>query len=383
MTTSSKKKTSMDSVTIESITGIEVPSVNIAPVKNTRNRRWMLTLSAEQYNAEQIKCQLDKYTTYAGQQERGSKTGYIHYHVFIEHRNPIAFSTLKKKFPTAHIEEVTDPQATLNYVTKELTAYPTANPVRFQKGTFKFRVKEAKSRAVKANFDDLYGMVLAGNSLEHLMLELPQAAWHERKLAAVEAAVLADKYSKKERDVTVTYIWGVTGAGKTHSVYSKHGFEDVYVIDDYVNPFDNYSGQPVIVFDEFHSSISNFGYLLKLTDKWPVKLQARYHNKWAGFNHVYIISNEPLESQYQTIQETKPATWNALLRRIDNIIYMGTPYSPEDETPTVKKPATRKTSTAKQSQTAKKVPAKKATTAAKKPATKRPTRSIAIEDLQF
>ena len=383
MTILSNQKTNSDSATIESITGIEVPSVDIAPVRNTRNRRWLITLSAEQYSVEQIKFQLDKYTTYAGQQEKGSKTGYVHYHVFIEHRNPIAFLTLKKKFPTAHIEEVTDPQATLNYVTKERTAYPTANPVRFQKGTFKFRVKEAKEVAIKANFNDLYGMVKAGNSLEHLILELPQAAWHERKLEAVEAAVLADKFSKKERDVTVTYIWGVTGAGKTHSIYAKHGFEDVYVVDDYIHPFDNYSGQPVVVFDEFHSSISNFGYLLKLTDKWPVKLPARYHNKWAGFNHVYFISNEPLDSQYPAIQETKPATWNALLRRIgNNIIYMGTPYSPEDETPTVKKSATRKTTT-KQTQTAKKAHAKKVATATKKPAAKRATRRISSEDLRF
>ena len=39
----------------------------------------------------------------------------------------------------------------------------------------------------------------------------------------------------------------------------------------------------------------------------------------ACYHHVYITSNAPLEYQYSDIQESRPVTWEAFLRRIHNI----------------------------------------------------------------
>ena len=39
----------------------------------------------------------------------------------------------------------------------------------------------------------------------------------------------------------------------------------------------------------------------------------------ACFTHVYITSNLSLGEQYRAEQESRPETWNALLRRIDKV----------------------------------------------------------------
>jgi len=297
----------------------------LKPAQDQKNRRWILTLWAKDISQEQIETALQTYNAYAGQLEQCPTTGKLHYHVLVEHANAIRFSTLAKKFPGGHYEIARGTDAALAYVTKTETAYPAENPARFRKGKFTFEQKTAAERSRK--FADLYAAVKAGNNVDTLVLQYPEAAWHVNKLRTIEQAVLTDKWAKTTREVTVTYIHGVTGSGKTHSVYAKHGFADTYIVDDYKHPFDNYNGQPVVVFDEFHSDIE-FGYLLKLLDKWPVTLNARYNNKWAAYTHVYIISNEPLDAQYPDIRSTKPKTWAALKRRITHIQHFATTYQP-------------------------------------------------------
>jgi len=48
-------------------------------------------------------------------------------------------------------------------------------------------------------------------------------------------------------------------------------------------------------------------------------LPARYHDRIACFDTVYITSNIPLEAQYPDIQKQEMETWNAFLRRIHTV----------------------------------------------------------------
>ena len=168
---------------------------------------------------------------------------------------------------------------------KSDSAYPPDNPVRFQHGKFPFESKlnrgTTKGGKVKADFDNLYK---AGNAVNDLVYEMSEAAWHKKKLEEVEEVIRTKTYSTKMRDVKVEYWWGVSGAGKTHGVISLHGIENVYTVSNYSHPFYNYTGQKVILFDEFRSSINQLSYFLNLIDKYPVQLDARYKNKWAAYD---------------------------------------------------------------------------------------------------
>lgn len=69
----------------------------------------------------------------------------------------------------------------------------------------------------------------------------------------------AAQYGKENRDLTVYYLYGASGAGKTRSIYQAHPAGDICRITDYGGKngvrFDAYHGQPVLVLEEFYSQI--------------------------------------------------------------------------------------------------------------------------------
>lgn len=89
-------------------------------------------------------------------------------------------------------------------------------------------------------------------------------------------------------------------------------------ITNYEHPFDGYNGEDIILFDEYRSSLP-IGDFLQYLDCYPCRLPARYHDKVACYTKIFIISNISLDKQYQNIQIEQPQTYNALIRRIDEI----------------------------------------------------------------
>ena len=83
--------------------------------------------------------------------------------------------------------------------------------------------------------------------------------------------------------------------------------------------FDSYSGQDVLVFEEFNSQIP-IEEMLNYLDIYPLMLPARYSDKVACYTKVIITSNLPLEKQYVSEQLNKPKTYNAFLRRINYVM---------------------------------------------------------------
>ena len=130
------------------------------------------------------------------------------------------------------------------------------------------------------------------------------------------SSILEEKYRNVFRQMTVTYIFGPTGTGKTRSVKEGCGYSNCYAVSDYHHPFDGYRGQKVMLFDEFHSSLP-LNSMLQYLDGYPLELPCRYANKQACYTEAYIISNLPLEKQYVSEQHEKPEAWDALLRRIN------------------------------------------------------------------
>ena len=64
--------------------------------------------------------------------------------------------------------------------------------------------------------------------------------------------------------------------------------------------------------------------MLNFCDIYPIELPARYANKYACYNTVYIVSNWPLEEQYTETQLKNPTSWQAFLRRIHEVhVYVG------------------------------------------------------------
>lgn len=275
-----------------------------------RYRGYVLTIPYV-YNKERVKFKyvvnsLIKYSYFVFQLERGVETGYKHFQLYLENDNPISFSTIKNIFPYAHIEcrEGTKQQA-FEYCTKEETRLHGYWEFG-ERPNFEESVETPRSKKEKMMND-----VLDGKPDKYLMITYPTI--FSKKLVNEWRSVAGINLYQNNRNVICTYIFGSTGIGKSSYVRRKYSADQIYVVSDYERaPFDNYNGQKIIVFEEYRSNFP-LSLFLQYLDIYPLLLPARYSNKQALYDRVYIISNWSLDQQYYNCSN---ADKFALYRRI-------------------------------------------------------------------
>lgn len=281
-------------------------------------RGWMLTQSCAKITLEELKAALSEYV-YIAQKERGSEggeQGYEHYQIYIENPSPIRFDTLKNKLPNAHIEPRRGTkQEAYDYVTKSDTKLGE----NFGNGEIDLTVRQGQ----RVDIEDVMQMVRDGKTNREIEQVYPAVLFKYRKaIEETRQSYLKDKFGSIFRELKVTYIYGKAGKGKTRYVMEKHGYDNVYRVTDWTHPFDNYNGQSIMLFEEFRSSCK-VEQMLNYLDGYPIELPARYAQRTACYETVYITTNIPLEAQYVKLQETQPETWRAFLRRIHYVWHIG------------------------------------------------------------
>ena len=251
-----------------------------------------------------------RYTCW--QVELGEKEHTQHIQMYLNFDQPKRFKELKKYFPTAHFEEAKGTaKQCKDYCSKEDTR--VRGP--YEEGTF----TEERQRTDYIGF---FEMIKQGASNMEIKEAYPSLYMRERnKIDAYRQDELHNEYDLKLRtDLEVTYIYGAGGTGKSSYVVNKYGLANIFRTCRYkYGAFDRYDGQKILVLDEFDSSMSITD-LNDLLDLYPTQLMARYSDRVACYNKVYIISNLSLDDQYVNIQNEKPSQYKALCRRIHNIV---------------------------------------------------------------
>ena len=191
---------------------------------------------------------------------------------------------------------------------------------------------EEPGQGARTDIAVIYQQIEDGLSNAEIMAANPDAAMHIGKMDKIRQDILEARYREQWRDLEVTYIFGPTATGKTRGVMEQHGYGSVYRVTDYNHPFDRYAQEPVLCLDEFRSSLL-IGDMLDYLDGYPLALPARYANRQACYERVYIISNIDLREQYPNVQINEPATWKAFLRRIHHVIEYREDREPIDHGP--------------------------------------------------
>ena len=293
---------------------------------DVRSRKWLVTINnpvekGMEHNAIKAQLQLFKNCVYwCMSDEIGKDGGTYHTHIFICCSGAVRFSTLKKRFNGAHFDVCKGTAIdNKNYVFKEGKWSNTEKEDTRVDGTQEeWGDCPVERQGQRNDISDLYAMIKEGLTNYEIIESNPQYMLNLDKIERARQTVLEERFKNEWRDLTVTYIYGTTGAGKTRSVMDKYGYSNVFRVTDYEHPFDGYKGQDVIVFEEFRSSL-RIDDMLKYLDGYPVEIPCRYANKIACFTKVYIISNIALAEQYPNVQKEQTETWNALLRRIDKV----------------------------------------------------------------
>lgn len=293
-----------------------------------QSRKYQLTINNPQEKGldhEAIKKALEQLTAldyYCLADEIGAETQTQHTHVFVVLRNSTRFSRIKRLFPEAHIEAAKGTiQENRAYVQKSGKWAEDPKADTSVSGTFEESGEppEEPGQGARSDIAEIYRQIDEGMSNAEIMAANPDSAKYISLMDRVRQEVLADRFKNQWRDLTVTYIFGKTGSGKTRSVMEKYGYENVFRATNYQNPFDTYKGQDVIIFEEFRSSLP-ISDMLKYLDGYPAMLPCRYADKVACYTQVFLISNIPLDAQYFNVQHEEKESWCALLRRIGKVI---------------------------------------------------------------
>ena len=293
-----------------------------------QSRKWQLTINNPQDHGmthDEIIDRAQKFNpSYMCLADEIGEQGTYHTHVFFCSSSPMRFSTVKKRFPTAHIDKATGTSKEIrDYICKQGKWADTDKANTSIEGTFKeFGTLPSASQEKSPKMAQLMQDVKDGYSTTEIIENDPSFAFKINDIDALREKLLFEKFRKENRPVKVNYLYGDSGTGKTRSIYEKHPPEDVYRITDYSGQsgarFDDYHGEPVIVFEEFHSQVP-ISAMLNFLDIYPLRLPARYRDRVACFDTVYITSNIPLEDQYRDIQKHEMETWHAFLRRIHTV----------------------------------------------------------------
>lgn len=302
------------------------------------SRKFQITINnpiEHGYTHERIKASFAEFSglLYWCMCDEIGEQGTPHTHVYVVFVNSVMFDTLHKRFYGAHIEPANGKhQDNRDYIRKEGKWLDDAKHETNLPDTFEEwgELPPDRSRQ-ETQSAQIMQMVRDGKSNAEILTELPTAYSKLHYIEQARQTLLHEQFKDAWRDLKVTYLWGDTGAGKTRRVMDTYGYSKVFQVTNYEHPFDNYKGQDVVIFEEFRSSL-RIDDMLKFLDGYPLMLPCRYADKHACYTKVFIISNISLEQQYPNVQVDNPETWAAFLRRIHDVMHMGSNFTllPED-----------------------------------------------------
>lgn len=129
------------------------------------------------------------------------------------------------------------------------------------------------------------------------------------KLACAETC--KPRYFKPE----IKWIWGRTGVGKTRSVVETE--PDLWISGKNLKWWEGYCGQEATLFDDFRKDFCTFHELLRILDRYPMRVEFKGGSVDLCSKRMYITSCYPPDRVYDNRCEEDI---NQLLRRIDSIV---------------------------------------------------------------
>lgn len=244
--------------------------------------------------------------------EVGKKSGIAHIHILLHYENARTWESIKKKFPRGDIEAaIGNDEQCRTYISKEGNFIEHGKP----------SIQGERTDIKKTTDEIMEGKV----SVDEIAVSNPQL-YHQygRTLQKVEDIALRKKF----RTWMTTCDWyvGPTSTGKSHKAFENFNPETHYVWK-YDNGWqDGYTGQEIVIINEFRGQIK-FSELLELIDKWPKEISRRGRAPVPFLAHKIIITSSLLPHEiYHGMTSHSRDSIEQLLDRI-RIIKMTQKYS--------------------------------------------------------
>lgn len=237
-------------------------------------------------------------------------SGTPHIQGYLYVKNKISFNTLKKDFPTAHIEVAKgSPESNKTYCSKQ--------------GNFT-EFGELPKQGKRKDIEEFRDAIFDGMSRRELLMAFPlEMAKYIKFYQICREEYLAEEAKRQfinnmEPEIIVHY--GDPGTGKTLQVYKENEYDNIFKLNvgdgskDTIW-WDGYHGQDVILIDDFNGELP-ITYLLNLLDRYPMQLSIKGSKVWKIATKIYITSNHKPDQWYGCMTGSHRT---ALFRRLKHI----------------------------------------------------------------
>lgn len=315
------------------------------PIKDVRTQCWSVTISLKEDSGntlgsvQQLFIDAEKeyeeqgfaacFSEEEGKQKNESGEGYRHAQaaVYWDREKTGNFVLQLFEGTKAHIEPALNSAALCKYVQKEESH--VSGPYRF--GAWQ-QLEERLADAKKGERTDIklldeainngtsYEAIVMNPLFRHASLN-PNVDKYIRKFTNYH--YMRDRSKRcplNNGGFSVDYIFGSTGTGKTRCVEEFYGADCFRVTKEMMATtfaFEGYAGQPVILLDEFESSLP-FKQLLEYLDDVPELVNIKGGSAPARWQKVIIASSIPLTEQYRGILSKQDGSIHQLYRRLMN-----------------------------------------------------------------
>lgn len=286
-----------------------------------------------------------------------------HVHLYLEFKNPRSLEALAKtlEVPSQHIEIFTKKQGNGSNANGFLyLVHQTASAI--EEGKYKYdpesvisnmnnfpqfvkeeiekfnKIKKVKHTLVEPILDALGAYAITMGDVEQL-LSGSQYANNERRIQSAHQLGLRKKtkfFEKEFKEGTINkeiiWLYGGSGLGKTRmakeyaeKLLSSDEFKDFtgtreYYVGGNKDPFQEYTGEPILILDDLRPEDIKYNELLKIIDPYSsTYASSRYKNK--SIIALKIIITTPFNPQkfYNEYNMTQEDTFKQLARRLTGI----------------------------------------------------------------
>lgn len=251
-----------------------------------------------------------------------SADGLHHCHVVLEDNKVMRFSSVKKLFPSMHIEPTKGNKKQAEDYINKVGAWEEKGETIIAKSIY----GELKGRQGKrSDLDNISELLEAGLTPREIMA---QDFKYRRYSSMIRGAYFQNRIDNTplKREVNVYWHVGESGSGKTYeylNLCAKYGEDNVYMLNDYdKGGFDNYCGEKILCMDEFRGQLK-YSILMNYLDGYKIQVPCRYSNSYALWEEIHIFTVVPPELVYEKMvsEHQNIDTYEQLKRRINYVVY--------------------------------------------------------------
>lgn len=232
-----------------------------------------------------------------------------HFHIVIKFGAPMPFENIKSHLPYGNIENAKSVKSCVQYLihmndkSKKQYNWSEVRTNCEDMTPYMLQTENQQEMSIM----DIIDRIDKGHIREYNQFNIiPNVIWSKHK-TRIENALTHYReriYMDKDRQITVVFVSGPAGVGKTTmaKMYCK-SLDLSYCISSSSNdPMQDYKGEDVLILDDLRDDVFAFADFLKILDNHTKStMKSRYHNKAFIGKVIIITSCKPLSDWYYDV----------------------------------------------------------------------------------